>query len=154
MPTHGLPRWHSGKESTCQCQRQRRCGCDLWVGKSPWSRRWQPTPVFLLGEFPGQRSLGGLQFMRGHRVWPDWANKHLPRWQEFGAAHWIIFMFLQPVAWVQSCKTTGESDALLIPGTVTGFCYVLIKGTDATKYFISTSLTFYIFTTGITMSSF
>ena len=30
-----------------------------WVGKIPWSRKWQPTPVFLPGEFHGQRSLVG-----------------------------------------------------------------------------------------------
>ena len=24
-----------------------------WVGKIPWSRAWQPTPVFLPGESPG-----------------------------------------------------------------------------------------------------
>ena len=29
-----------------------------WVGKSPWRRARQPTPVFLPGEFHGQRSLG------------------------------------------------------------------------------------------------
>ena len=23
---------------------------DPWVGKIPWSRKWQPTPVFLLGK--------------------------------------------------------------------------------------------------------
>ena len=28
-------------------------------GKIPWRRAWQPTPVFLLGEFHGQRSLAG-----------------------------------------------------------------------------------------------
>ena len=28
-----------------------------WVGKMPWRREWQPTPVFLPGEFHGQRSL-------------------------------------------------------------------------------------------------
>ena len=28
-----------------------------WVGKMPWRRQWQPTPVFLPGEFHGQRSL-------------------------------------------------------------------------------------------------
>ena len=27
--------------------------------KIPWRRKWQPTPVFLPGESPGQRSLGG-----------------------------------------------------------------------------------------------
>ena len=30
-----------------------------WVGKIPWRREWQPTPVFLLGDFHGQRSLAG-----------------------------------------------------------------------------------------------
>ena len=28
-------------------------------GKIPWSREWLPTPVFLPGEFHGQRSLVG-----------------------------------------------------------------------------------------------
>ena len=28
-----------------------------WVGKMPWRREWQPTPVFLPGEFHGQKSL-------------------------------------------------------------------------------------------------
>ena len=30
-----------------------------WVGNIPWRRAWQPTPVFLLGESHGQRSLAG-----------------------------------------------------------------------------------------------
>ena len=42
----GLPWWLRGKESTCQCRRHR---FDPWVGKIPWRRKWQPTPVFLLG---------------------------------------------------------------------------------------------------------
>ena len=42
------------KESTCQCRRHR---FDLWVGKIPWKRKWQPTPVFLPQESHGQRSL-------------------------------------------------------------------------------------------------
>ena len=32
---------------------------DPWVGKVPWGRVWQPTPVFLPGESHGQRSLMG-----------------------------------------------------------------------------------------------
>ena len=47
----------SGKETTCQCRRYKRRGFDLWVGKVPWRRAWQSTPVFLSGEFHGQRSL-------------------------------------------------------------------------------------------------
>ena len=53
------PRWHSGKESTCQCRKHKTCRFDPWVRKIPWSRKWQPTPVFLLGTFLGQRSLVG-----------------------------------------------------------------------------------------------
>ena len=34
-------RQQSGKESTCQCKRHRRCEFDPWVGKIPWRRKWQ-----------------------------------------------------------------------------------------------------------------
>ena len=30
-----------------------------WVGKISWRRAWQPTPVFLPGEFHGKRSVVG-----------------------------------------------------------------------------------------------
>ena len=33
------------------------CSFDPWVGKIHWSRKWQPTPVFLPGESHGQRIL-------------------------------------------------------------------------------------------------
>ena len=52
----GLPWWPSGKESTCQCRRHE---FDLWVGKIPWRKKWQPTPVFLPDKCHGQRSLVG-----------------------------------------------------------------------------------------------
>ena len=32
---------------------------DPWVGKMPWRRQWQPSPVFLPGEFHGQSSRAG-----------------------------------------------------------------------------------------------
>ena len=38
------------KESACQCRRWKRCGFDPWVGKIPWRKKWQPTPVFLPGK--------------------------------------------------------------------------------------------------------
>ena len=37
----------------------RRPGFDPQVGKIPWGREWQPTPVFLPGESQGKRSLAG-----------------------------------------------------------------------------------------------
>ena len=42
-------------------KRSERCGFHLWVGKIPWRRAWQPTPVFLPGECHGQRSLAGYR---------------------------------------------------------------------------------------------
>ena len=54
----GFPGGTSGKEPTCYCRRQKRRGFDLWVGKIPWRRAWQPNPV-LPGEFLGQSSLAG-----------------------------------------------------------------------------------------------
>ena len=32
---------------------------DPWVGKTPWRRKWQPSPVFLPGKFQGQRNVEG-----------------------------------------------------------------------------------------------
>ena len=49
-----LPSWPSGKESICQRRRRR---FHPWVGKTPWSREWQPILVFLPGTSHGQRSL-------------------------------------------------------------------------------------------------
>ena len=49
----GFPSGSDGKKKIClQC----RDPGDPWVGKMPWRREWQPTPVFLPGESHGQRS--------------------------------------------------------------------------------------------------
>ena len=49
----------SSKEQICQRRRHKRDGFDPWIGKIPWRRAWQPTPVFLPGKPHGQRSLAG-----------------------------------------------------------------------------------------------
>ena len=52
--------------SVClQCGRP---GFDPWVGKIPWRRKWQPTPVLLPGKFHGPRSLVGYS---------PWGHKQL-----------------------------------------------------------------------------
>ena len=48
-----------GREAACQYRRHDRFRFDPWVGKIPWRRAWQPTPVFLPGESHGQRSPAG-----------------------------------------------------------------------------------------------
>ena len=61
----GLPWCLSGKESACNVG-------DLgllsfpWVRKIPWRRTQQPTPVVLVGESRGQRSLAGYS-PHGHK---------------------------------------------------------------------------------------
>ena len=65
----GLPRWFNSKEFACKCRDHRRCRNHPWVGKIPWRRKWQPTPVFFLGQSNGQRSLAGC------RPW-DWKESN------------------------------------------------------------------------------
>ena len=48
------------KKDACQ---YRRHSFHPWVRKIPWSRRWQPTPVFLLGKIPWTELPGRLQSM-------------------------------------------------------------------------------------------
>ena len=57
----------SGKESACQYRRCRRWGLSPRVRKIPWRRKWQPTLVFLTGEFYGQRSLVGCSPWGHHK---------------------------------------------------------------------------------------
>ena len=62
----GLPGGASGKEPACQCRRHKRCSFDPWVGTILWRRAWKLTPVFLPGEFHGQRNLAGYS-PQGHK---------------------------------------------------------------------------------------
>ena len=66
----GFPGGSDDKEPACQCWRCNKHRCDPWVGKIPWRRKWQPTPVFLPGEFHRQRSLGS-QTVRHNNTTPE-----------------------------------------------------------------------------------
>ena len=56
MNDQGLPEGPVVKDFAFQYK-----GCEFvpWVRKVPWGGKWQSTPVFLPGEFYGQRSLVG-----------------------------------------------------------------------------------------------
>jgi len=91
----GLTRWPSGKESICLCRRR---GFDPWVGKIPWRRAWQPTPVFLPGEFHGERSLVGYSLWGHKRVGHDLSTKQVYPYRLFelhvyGNAYTQSFIF-------------------------------------------------------------
>ena len=51
-----FPRGSESKESACNAGD---LGLILGLGRSPWSRKWQPTPVFLPGKFHEQKTLVG-----------------------------------------------------------------------------------------------
>ena len=55
----GLSMQCSGEAFPCQCKRHKKCGLNPWAGKIPWSKKWQPTLVFLPGKFHGQKALVG-----------------------------------------------------------------------------------------------
>ena len=92
----GLPRWRSGKESTCQCRRCKRHRFDAWVGKIPWRRKWQPTPVFLPGKSHGQRNLAGYS---------PWGSKELDTIERLSTPTHII----QKIKCSQQCKQWPEN---------------------------------------------
>ena len=48
----------------------------LWVRKIPWSRKWQPTLVFLHGKSHGCRRLMGCSPWGQKRVRHDWVTEH------------------------------------------------------------------------------
>ena len=95
--TSGFPWWLCGKESACQ---RRRCEFDPWVGKIPWRRKWQHSPVFL----PGNSLVRGAWWARVHGVTKSQTTteharmhilidtlRHLQAWTSQGCAccrHW------------------------------------------------------------------
>ena len=67
-----------------------RPGFDPWVGKIPWRRKWQPTPVFLPGEFHGQRSMV---------AYSPWGRK------ESDTTQWVTLWRVNPWKEVTMCQT-------------------------------------------------
>jgi len=55
----GFPAVTRGKKFTCKFRILKKLRFSPWVGKIPWRRAWQPTPVLLSEESCEQRSLVG-----------------------------------------------------------------------------------------------
>ena len=71
----GFPGGSVVKNPPANANRHRRWGFDPWVGKIPWRRKWQLTPVFLPEKSCGQRSLVGYR-PQGHKESDTWVNEH------------------------------------------------------------------------------
>ena len=91
-------RRRNGTELACQCRRFKRLGFNPWVGKIPWSRKWQPTPVFLPGLFPGQQSLVG-HGPWGHKESDTTECEHMHACTQHYRSQ------LQPILWTELCST-------------------------------------------------
>ena len=112
----------TGSEPACQCRRCR-SSFNPWVGKIPWRRKWQPTPVFLLGKFHGQRSLMSYSPWGCQRIRHKWANEHTYHMEsyqrrkhnQFGALLLINISFEHKNAYICNLKAS--------------FCWILITGT-------------------------
>ena len=76
----GFPGGIGGKEHASQFRRHKRCGLHLCVGKIPWRRAWQSTPVFLPGESPCTKEPGRLQSIGSQRVRRDWSDLAAVSW--------------------------------------------------------------------------
>ena len=83
---------------------QERLGFDSWVWKIPWRRVWQPTLVFLPGEFPWTEEpcwLQSIESQRAGHIWSNWACRQLEHMRDCSGIslyfHMPNFEFL--IAW-------------------------------------------------------
>ena len=78
----GLIDGSGGKESICNAGDARHAGSLPMSGRSPWRRKWKPTPVFLLGKSHGR----GAWWATVHGVTKsqaqlsNWARRHADMW--------------------------------------------------------------------------
>ena len=68
----------AGKESAYWGRSHERCEFDPCVRKIPWRRKWQSTPVFLPGEFHGQKSL---------ERYSSWGSKESDKTEQLTLTH-------------------------------------------------------------------
>ena len=61
------------------------------LGRSPWRRSWQPTPIFLPGESHGQRSLAG------YSPWVHKSRTQLRNLAHTHSATWNLVIFLSEI---------------------------------------------------------
>ena len=105
------PLWHSGKESACQCRRWR---FRPWVGKIPWSREWQLTPLFFPGKFCGQRSLADYSPWR-HKESDTTEQLSMHTWEQFAWFLKIFYQVLVETPGILSCSLLSWGMWDLVP---------------------------------------
>ena len=90
----GLQRW-LGKERLQFRRQDTRVW--YWVGRIPWRRKWQPSPVFLSREGHGQEEPGRLQSTGPQRAvhnWSDWVRMHAKLVEDTDQEKYHLFLSL------------------------------------------------------------
>ena len=70
-------RWHSGKESTYQCRRRKRCGFDSWVRRPPGEGNDNRLHYSCLGNPMNRDALQSTSPWCPKRVGHDWVTEHI-----------------------------------------------------------------------------
>ena len=88
-----LPWWLSDKD---MCLPSRRRRFNPWVGKIPWSRKWQPTLVFLPGE-PVDRGAwrATVRGVRRESDTTEWLNSNKNNNWSFRNAFYILCLIFK-----------------------------------------------------------
>ena len=77
----------------------------------PWSRKWQPTPVFLPGKSPGRRSLVGYSPWRHKESDTTEHHHHYHHLHLMGLKAWFWILDMALLSWT---LTYGVYDSLLV----------------------------------------
>ena len=97
---------------------------DPWVRKIPWRREWQPTLVFLPGEFHGQRSLVSYRPL-GHK------ESYMTEQLTHTHTHTLCSYFLWP-SQLYSSTSQGRND---VSGKTPPEVKILHLQTSSLSYF-------------------
>ena len=74
-----------------------------WVGKIPWRRKRQPTPVFLFGKFHGQRILVSYSPWGPKTIGQDLMTK----WQQWTSYCFSVIKLCPTLSNPMDCSTLG-----------------------------------------------
>ena len=110
----------------------KRCKFDPWVGKIPWRWKWQPMPIFLPGEFHGERSLAGYSPW-GHKEsdTPE-AHEHACTPAIWHSSNLSIVMAAEySIVWVEHCYGTRLGSDPLCTGGSNYWSQALVKQSTA-----------------------
>ena len=112
----GLPRWCSGKESTCQYRRYMRQGFDPWVRKIRGEENGYPLQYACLENFLNRGAWQAIVhvFTKSQTQLSDWADTQPYKTCFLKCKTWKLKLLLGPWLQNESCVRTHENNINLI----------------------------------------